>query len=286
MQDEDVVDYNAGTWSVSFDGTARGPDERQPGPRRDLVRGAERRRRRPPPPATTRWLLLDGRATPTRPESGGTADDADIYNWNGTRYSRVFDATASRMACRPARTSTAYDRVDATHFYVSFADNTTVPGLGTVQDEDVVYYNAGTWSVFFDGTAHGLTDAATTSTRSASSAATLYFSTRGTQQPAGGGRRRGRRRHLQLERHVATPGSGTPRANGVRRTANVDGSSGWTPRTSTCPSRSRHRPCPGVGTVQDEDVVYHNGGTWSVYFDGTAHGLTTDDLDVDAFDVP
>ena len=43
---------------------------------------------------------------------------------------------------------------------------------------------------------------------------------------------------------------------------------------------------PGLGTVQDEDVVFRNGTAWSVYFDGTAHGLTTGALEVDAFDVP
>ena len=36
-----------------------------------------------------------------------------------------------------------YVRVDATHLYLSFAADTTVPGVGTVQDEDVVYVNAG-----------------------------------------------------------------------------------------------------------------------------------------------
>jgi hypothetical protein len=47
--------------------------------------------------------------------------------------------------------------VDATHFYLSFKANTNVPGIGSVQDEDVVYYNAGTWSVYFNATAAGLT---------------------------------------------------------------------------------------------------------------------------------
>ena len=32
-----------------------------------------------------------------------------------------------------------FDRVDATHFYLSFSADTTVPGLGAVQDEDVVF---------------------------------------------------------------------------------------------------------------------------------------------------
>ncbi|MCW2761542.1 MAG: Multicopper oxidase type 3, partial [Marmoricola sp.] len=30
---------------------------------------------------------------------------------------------------------------------------------GAVQDEDVAYNNAGTWSVYFDGTSKGLTPA-------------------------------------------------------------------------------------------------------------------------------
>jgi hypothetical protein len=50
-----------------------------------------------------------------------------------------------------------YVRIDATHFYLSFASNTSITGFGTVQDEDVVFYNNGTWIVYFDGTAKGLT---------------------------------------------------------------------------------------------------------------------------------
>lgn len=49
--------------------------------------------------------------------------------------------------------------VDAAHFYMSFAGNVTLtnsPNSGgatlTVQDEDIVYYNAGVWTVYFDGT--------------------------------------------------------------------------------------------------------------------------------------
>jgi hypothetical protein len=46
-------------------------------------------------------------------------------------------------------------------------------------------------------------------------------------------------------------------------------------------------PVPGPDlAVQDEDIVAFNAGTWSVYFDGTLHGLTSGNLDVDAFDVP
>lgn len=47
---------------------------------------------------------------------------------------------------------------------------------------------------------------------------------------------------------------------------------------------------PGLGTVDDSDVVAHTyvfgqGATWSLFFDGSAHGLTTDGEDVDAIEV-
>jgi len=70
-----------------------------------------------------------------------------------------------------------FDRVDGTHFYMSFSANSTVPGLGTVQDEDVVFYNAGTWSVYFDGTARGLTADAQDIDAISVPGQTLYFPT-------------------------------------------------------------------------------------------------------------
>lgn len=48
-----------------------------------------------------------------------------------------------------------------TLFYLSFDQPTAVPGLGTVDDSDVVlrscFLGACAWSMFFDGSAHGLT---------------------------------------------------------------------------------------------------------------------------------
>lgn len=47
---------------------------------------------------------------------------------------------------------------------------------------------------------------------------------------------------------------------------------------------------PGLGQVDDSDVVLYTkslgiAGTWSLYFDGSAYGLTTDGEDVDAIEV-
>ena len=84
----------------------------------------------------------------------GIGDDADIYSWNGTG-AWLWDASNNGL---PANANVdGLNRVDDTHFYLSFVDNagTSVPGVGTVQDEDVVYDNNGVWSVYFDGTAAG-----------------------------------------------------------------------------------------------------------------------------------
>ncbi len=72
----------------------------------------------------------------------------------GSSYTRVFDASA--LGWSTANVD-GFVRVDATHFYISYSVDTTVPGLGTVQDEDVLYYNNGVWTVYFDGTGYGLT---------------------------------------------------------------------------------------------------------------------------------
>ena len=86
----------------------------------------------------------------------GSGDDSDVYSWNGTSLARVWDATSRRSVSSGANVD-GLILTDATHFYLSFSGDTSVPGPGNIQDEDVVGYAAGTWSVFFDGTAQGLT---------------------------------------------------------------------------------------------------------------------------------
>ncbi len=91
------------------------------------------------------------------PGVSGPYDDADIYFWNGSAFSRYFDASVAGLAGNANVDSLHV--VDADTFYVSFNRNagTNVPGLGSVDDSDVVRYDAGTWSLYFDGSDVGLT---------------------------------------------------------------------------------------------------------------------------------
>ncbi len=228
------------------------------------------------------------------PGVGGAADDADIYYWSGSAFSRVIDASAAPYSLPASGGGNAnvdgFDRISSTEFYMSFTGQVNVPGIGNVQDEDVVHYNAGTWTMFFDGSTHGLggTSGSTSFDLDGISivGGTLYFSTDNNNVPPGAG---GSGDDADIYRWNG--GSSYTRVVdastlGVPGSANVDGVV-FVDATHFYLSFSGDTAISGFGTVQDEDVVYYNNGSWSVYFDGTGKGLNTSgNLDVDAFDLP
>lgn len=87
-------------------------------------------------------------------------DDADIYRYDRAtgKFDRAFDASKAGLPSN-ADIDALYV-VDPVTFYMSFrADaGTAVPGLGTVQDEDIVRYHAGKFSWFMRGADVGLGD--------------------------------------------------------------------------------------------------------------------------------
>ena len=172
--------------------------------------------------------------------------------------------------------------MDATHFYLSFTGQVNVPGLGNVQDEDVVYWNNGTWSLFFDGSARGVGSTDLDAISVVGSA--LYFSTDNGVVPKGVS---GTGDDSDIYRWNGSTFARVVDATGigVRANANVDGFV-WRASGDYLFSFSGDTALRGSGSVQDEDVVRWTGGTWSTYFDGTAAGLTNSNQDIDAFDIP
>ncbi len=224
------------------------------------------------------------------PGVGGTADDADIYLWDGTVFSRVVDASAPPYSLPSGANVDGFDRVDATHFYMSFSSDTTVTGVGSVQDEDIVYYNNGIWSVYFDGTAYGLTANNLDIDAFNISGGVLYFSTLGNTNPptlAGCPAVGGTADDADIYSWNGTCFTRVwdATAAGLATGANVDGFV-RVDATHFYLSFASDSAVPGLGTVQDEDVVFFNNGAWIVYFDGTAKGLTANNQDIDAFDIP
>jgi hypothetical protein len=239
----------------------------------------------PPPPATFVFSTAGNDAVPG---VTGTADDSDLYGWDGTAYNRQVDVTAAPYGVPAAANVDGLAVVDATHFYLTFADDTTLPVLGKVQDEDVVYWNGAAWSVYFDGTARGLTSNSLDVNAISVRDGVLYFSTFGASNPPG---------------VTGTPddsdlyswdGTAFARvldasAHGVPDKARVDGAT-RVDATHYLFSFSTNTSLPGLGPVEDEDVVAlaisGTTDTWTTWFNGTAHGLTTNNLDIDAFSLP
>ncbi len=287
VDDEDVVFFDGSAWTLYFDGGAHGLATSA---NLDLdAIGFASGALPPPPPPAGQSLYFSTQGNTNPPGVGGTADDADVYLWNGGVFSRVHDVTTAPYRLPANANVDGFDRVDDTHFYLSFTDRVSVPGVGNVQDEDVVYYNAGSWTLFFDGSAHGLGSNNNLHLDAISVAGTtLYFSTVGNANPPG---------------VVGSPDDADIYSwNGAAYTrvidasaapynlpnnANVDGFVRVDATHFYLSFSNANTTVPGLGSVQDEDVIYYNAGTWSVYFDGTDHGLgATGSLNVDAFDLP
>jgi hypothetical protein len=87
--------------------------------------------------------------------------DEDILSWNGSSYAMVFDGSAAGL---PATSDIFAFDVDSANnrILMAFSAALTVPGItGTVEASDVVAYNLATrtFSLFFDGSDVGLDSA-------------------------------------------------------------------------------------------------------------------------------
>ncbi|MGB5455083.1 MAG: Ig-like domain-containing protein, partial [Gammaproteobacteria bacterium] len=120
-------------------------------------------------------LFFSTAGNATVPGVPDPSNNADIYAYDGAIYSRILDSGFSGNI-------DALYVVDADTFYVSFANNGGVTNGGlTLQDEDIGLYDAGTWTLYYDGSATGLGGTGTGYDIDAISIAggVLYFSTVG-----------------------------------------------------------------------------------------------------------
>jgi subtilisin family serine protease len=234
-------------------------------------------------------LSFSTSGTSVVPGVGGTADDSDIYNWNRNAFGRTIDATIAPYRLPASANVDGFDRVSASQFYLSFTGQVNVPGIGNVEDEDVLFYNGASWWMFFDGSAHGLGGNNNLDLDAISvSGTTLYFSVLGNALPPGV---TGTADDADI---YSWNGSAYTRVIDVSAapyalpaSANVDGFVRVDASHFYLSFSSATTTVVGLGAVQDEDVVFYNAGTWSVYFDGTAHGLgSSSGLNIDAFDIP
>jgi hypothetical protein len=105
-------------------------------------------------------------SAPGTGNAGGTGyADEDIMRYNsGTNtWSKAFDGTNAGLPdAADIDALTLIINSGYISFLMSFDNPTAVPGLGTIDDSDVARYDPwnGQWSLYLDGSAHGLTTAA------------------------------------------------------------------------------------------------------------------------------
>lgn len=96
--------------------------------------------------------------------AGIAYDDEDImvYNTTSGQWTKALDGTNNGLPAAADIDALDYQNVNLyAMFYMSFDKPVAVPGLGTVDDSDVAlrscFLGTCSWSLFFDGSAHGLT---------------------------------------------------------------------------------------------------------------------------------
>ena len=93
--------------------------------------------------------------------------DEDVLSYKPStgQWVKTFDGTNAGLPAAADVDAFAYRFEGITSYlYMSFTEPTAVPGLGAVDDSDVVVYQVtlagATWAMVFDGSQHGLTTAA------------------------------------------------------------------------------------------------------------------------------
>lgn len=248
------------------------------------------------PPTGPELLYFSTAGNAAVPGVPGRNDDADVYLWNATLFSRVLDGTADGGL--PGNADIDALAFDAGVFYLSFNRNggTNVPspagGVFVAQDEDVVLYDSenGEWELFFAGVdvCDGM-DASNDHDIDAFDVDLVtgfsYFSTVGNAVVSGAGGP-----YDDADIYRAGGGAGCSRvfdasAAGLLPDADIDGLTVVDADTFYV-SFVEDTDILGFEVVQDEDVVLYDAGVWSMHFDGTAQGLdASNNHDLDAIDV-
>ena len=247
------------------------------------------------PPAPITEFVFSTIGSGNVPGTAAPYDDADVYQYDipNDVYSRLIDGSALGLPGNADIDGLVYDAA-ANLYYVSFARNggTNIPLVGVVQDEDIVEYDPenGEVQFIFEGAdVCGLGDSNGQDIDALDIVdGNVYFSTAGNspvdELPGP---------NDDADIYAWVDGVGCIRVfdgnvdGGLPGAADIDGLAWIDADTFYVSFRSTNTTVPGIGPVQDEDIVLYDAGTWSLFFDGTAEGLgAANSQDIDALDIP
>ena len=253
------------------------------------------------PPTAPDLLRFSTTGNGLVPGTASPYDDADVYLWDGmlSAFSREFNARSGGANILPNNADIDGLAFDADLgalglYYMSFRRNqgTNVPGVGVVQNEDVVTYNPedNEWQLYFAGVdeCDGM-DATNGHNIDALDVVggISYFSTAGNAAIAGVAGP-----YDDADIYSVDPVLGCTRIfdasnTGLDADADIDGLTVVDGDTFYISFElDAGTSVAGLGTVEDESVVLYDAGAWSMHFDGTVQGLgASDNQDLDAIDV-
>ena len=228
------------------------------------------------------------------PGSANSYDDADIYSWNGQGFARVFEARVAGGGSTNLRGIADIDGLkflDADNFYVSLRDSTRLPGGFIAYGPDIVRYDGGVWSIHFDGSANGFsTTGPGIDAFDIAPDGNIYFSIYSGSVPG----LTGPFGEADIYRW---DGSGYARVFDASLDGNLPGIADidglhFVDVDTFCISfeHSFGTEVPGIGLVEDEDVIVFDNGVWSLLFDGSEAGAPpglggNGGRDIDALDL-
>lgn len=208
-------------------------------------------------------------------------DNADIYEFGVPGvFSRLIDGQ-NDLGLPGGANVDAIHWESPTEVYVSFQN--TYLGF---RDEDVALWNGATLSMFFDGSANGITQGSSDIDAISVVGGDLYYSLNNNFNPAGGGG--GNRASIYRWDGATTTVAVAYNSIGIPGGAQLNGLTyvNGTDLYLTFGNNSGVA-LPTIGTVQDEDVVHFDAGSWTMYWDGSTKGNDANNgQDLDGIDVP
>lgn len=220
------------------------------------------------------------------PGVAGPGDDADVYAFDvpGT-YSRLVDGIGDLGAPDQADID-AIDWHGPNDVYFSVQATYSIGGL-TLADEDVAHWDGTTVTMFFDGSANGITQGNADIDAITVVGGDLYFSLLNTWNPVNVGTGGGDDSDIYLWDGTGISLAVDATALGVPGSADVNGLEYIGPSDFFVSfNNNTGVALTPVGTVEDEDIVHYS-GAWSMYWDGSTKGFDANNgQDVDGIDVP
>jgi subtilisin-like proprotein convertase family protein len=222
----------------------------------------------------------------------GSFADEDLILWDGSSFNEFFDGSENDLSGTGEDIDALFVRANG-NIVFSTTGSGNLPGVGSFADEDLIEWDGASFTMLFDGSAHGLggedVDAVHILANgnillSTTSSATMAQSPSGTLNMADGDL-------VEYNPSAVTVDGLAPMTARVyfsestfSANEDIDALTVLTNESLTLSTKGT-AALPGSGSFADEDLAEWDGAAGAKTFDGSSNGLTSSSEDVDALHV-